>query len=118
NALELQQLAQVLQKSGRTHSLREVVELARNLPPNDRPTRTYLAVARYMEKAGVFTERDQVLRLAQEFDRDGKPVVDAVLSGRTTLQALHEKQESKAKALARTEVNVQDAAARESPISE
>ena len=82
---DFQQLAQVYWKAGRVEQLRSLVPAVAAFPPVNRETDAHLAIAGYMEKSELLSERDQVLRLALAQNPALAPVVNPVLAGTTKL---------------------------------
>ncbi|HWA77150.1 MAG TPA: O-antigen ligase family protein [Polyangiaceae bacterium] len=82
---DFQQLAQVYWKAGRVEQLRSLVPAVAAFPPVNRETDAHLAIAGYMEKSELLSERDQVLRLALAQNPALAPAVNPVLAGTAKL---------------------------------
>jgi len=99
--MEWQQLAQVCSRVGKLDKLRAIVLAVRDFPKTEhRSFEAQLGIARYMEKSGLFAERDEVLKYTQQRNPKLFSLINPVLTGSTTLQAQQVNAEMKAKATA------------------
>jgi O-antigen ligase len=86
DSLEWQQMAQVCARAHQLDKLRGITQAVRNFGQADRPTEAHLAIAGYMEQAGLLAERDQVLTLARDRNPKVAALVAPVLAGEMTLR--------------------------------
>lgn len=83
---EWQQFAQACSRVGQLDKLRAIVLGVRNLDPREhRSFEAQLGIAKYMEKSGLTSERDQTLKLTLERNPRLASFIAPVLAGKATL---------------------------------